>query len=289
MIVPLNSSFTTFHCLSFNFSFPLHLPPISSPQSQTRPKLEMDAVTDQPSPCASSDTLPTPPDVSLHSQPLDLDELLKFDTRTVDPPPFDEQLSVLPMMSVPIDIQPSDIDHQEIPHSEIDLDDILPSESFSTQVTPTGSLVNGVAPRKPPISIFQTPPDDTPEPPVDDESTVLPSPPATPDRKKQDDVPGRYSDVEDSPPLEAAGFVGDEIPMVDPLDSDGEWCKVPKMGDLPTLRALSQIAGEDAEASGLSEDKKKKKRRNKKSKGVRSPTSRLTSSQISYILSICDL
>ena len=86
-------------------------------------------------------------------------------------------------------------------------------------------------------------------------------------------MPGRCSDVEDSPPLEAAGFIGDEIPTVDPLDSDGEWCEMPRMRELPTLRTLSRIAGEDAAALGLAEDKKKKKKRKKKSKGVHLPIS----------------
>jgi hypothetical protein len=65
--------------------------------------------------------------------------------------------------------------------------------------------------------------------------------------------------------------VGDEIPTVDPLDSDGEWCEMPRVGEMPTLRALSQLAGDEAAALGFEEEKKKKKKRKKKSKGVCSP------------------
>ena len=39
------------------------------------------------------------------------------------------------------------------------------------------------------------------------------------------------------------GFVGNEIPTVDPLDSAGERCEMPTMMDLSTMRALSQLAG----------------------------------------------
>ena len=83
-------------------------------------------------------------------------------------------------------------------------------------------------------------------------------------------MPTRYSDIEDSPPLVAAGFVGDEIPRVDPLDSDGEWQPTPTLADLlPTKAATSQpVTGEEGQIMGIMEEKKKRKRRKKKSKGV---------------------
>ena len=56
-----------------------------------------------------------------------------------------------------------------------------------------------------------------------------------------------------------AGFVCDEIPTVDPLDSNVEWCEMPTMRDLPTMRTLSQLAGEDAKALYFVEEKKKSK------------------------------
>ena len=73
--------------------------------------------------------------------------------------------------------------------------------------------------------------------------------------------------MEDTPPLMAAGIVGDEIPTVDPLDSDGEWCEMPmRMGGLSTGRTSSQLTG-PGEAFGFVGEKKKKKRK-KKSKNV---------------------
>jgi hypothetical protein len=216
----------------------------------------MDVVTDQSIPFPPSPIIPPLLDISLHAQQLDLDELHKLDTIPSNTLPIPDDKDPLPIDELATSI-PSDTDLD-------DLDDILPSESFSTQVTPTGSLVDGVASRKPPISIFNPPELDLP-PPVQ-----LAIPPDTVDRTK-DDVAGRCSDVEDSPPLQAAGFVGDEIPTVDPLDSDGEWCEMPRAGGMPTLRALSQLAGDEAAALGFEEEKKKKKKRKKKSKGVCSP------------------
>jgi hypothetical protein len=64
--------------------------------------------------------------------------------------------------------------------------------------------------------------------------------------------------------MRAAGFIGDEIPRVDPLDSDGEW------SELADFRKKFSMAGNGDDPSNLSvmEDKKKKKKRKKKSKGV---------------------
>jgi hypothetical protein len=150
--------------------------------------------------------------------------------------------------------------------TDFDLDDILPGESFSTHVSPATSLVDGVASQKPAISLFTNEP-------VGLESTqtqsTLPRPPKTPAGRAKDDVPGRYSDVEDTPPLRAAGFVGKEIPT---LDSDGEWEPLPTLADLPTRFAVNQVAGETDGATSndlqIVEEKKKKKRNKKKAKGV---------------------
>ena len=187
------------------------------------------------------------PELSLHAQELDLNEFHKLD-------------SLLSINDTNIQKDPS------IPDTEIDLDDILPSESFSTQVSPTTSLVDGLVHKKPSISIFQH----------SDEPNVaiggLPSPPKTPVPREKDDLPTRCSDIEDSPPLVAAGFVGDEIPTVDPLDSDGEWQPIPTLADfLPTKNAVSQaVDGEEGQEMGIMEEKKKRKKKKKKSKGVES-------------------
>ena len=186
-------------------------------------------------------------EMSLHAQELDSNELHKLDSL----------------------FSTNDTDRQQdpsIPDTEVDLDDILPSESFSTQVSPTTSLVDGLVHQKPSISIFEQ----TDEPNV--AIGGLPSPPKTPVPRKKDDLPTRCSDIEDSPPLIAAGFVGDEIPTVDPLDSDGEWKPIPTLGDLlPTKNEVSKtVDGEEGQEMGVVEEKKKRKKKKKKSKGVES-------------------
>jgi hypothetical protein len=149
--------------------------------------------------------------------------------------------------------------------TDFDLDDILPGESFSTHVSPATSLVNGVAHRKPAISLFTNEPVGLES--IHPEST-LHSPPKNPVGAKKDDIPVRYSDVEDTPPLRAAGFVGKEIPT---LDSDGEWEALPTLADLPTRFAVNRAAGQtDGAISNdlQSVEKKKKKKKKKKGKGV---------------------
>ena len=68
-------------------------------------------------------------------------------------------------------------------------------------------------------------------------------------QQEKDDFPARYSHIEHCRHLQVAGFVGDGIPTVDPLDSDVEWCEMPTMRDLPTMRTLSQFAGKDAKST----------------------------------------
>jgi hypothetical protein len=84
--------------------------------------------------------------------------------------------------------------------------------------------------------------------------------------EKSKDV-SRCSDVESSPPVQAAGFVGDEIPRVDPLDSDGEWADL-RPEPQPRLRLVPEPTTE-GEGVASEEEKKKKKRKKKKSKGVK--------------------
>jgi hypothetical protein len=152
------------------------------------------------------------------------------------------------------------------PDTDFDLDDILPGESFSTHVSPATSLVNGITYRKPAISLFTNEPVGLES--IHPEST-LPSPPKTPVGRKKDDIPCRYSDVEDSPPLRAAGFVGKEIPT---LDSDGEWEAFPTLANLPTRFAVNRAQAGETDGA-ISNDlqnveEKKKKKRKKKGKGV---------------------
>ena len=220
----------------------------------------MDVVTDESTGSPTSLDMSTLSDVTLHAQKLDLNDLHTCSS-----------------LHFPTENNPLSIDEIPIPDTEIGLDDILPSESFSTQVTPTTSLIDGQVPRKPHISIFQ--PQDLPgsttqatEPAAEEKETGLPSPPRTPVRvvdRAADDVPVKWSDVESTPPLVAAGFVGDEIPRVDPLDSDGEWFEMPGTEGMRTLQAFRRFTEQDATVSGFGEDKKTKQRK-KKSKGVRS-------------------
>ena len=205
---------------------------------------EMETETDDSRYPVSPNPLKSFPELSLHAKELDLDKLDKLDF-------------LLSTNDTDIRQDPS------IPGTEIDLDDILPSESFSTQVSPTTSLVGGLVHQKNPISIFQQ----TDEPNV---ALGLPSPLKTPAPRRKDDLPTRCSDIENSPPLVAAGFVGNEIPTVDPLDSDGEWQPIPTLANLlPTKNAMNQIVdGDEGQEMGIMEEKKKRKRKKKKSKAV---------------------
>jgi hypothetical protein len=165
--------------------------------------------------------------------------------------------------------QPIDDLHDPNPTSltpldtDFDLDDILPRESFPTRVSPAASLVDGVASRTPAVSLFTNEP-------LGLESIqhrfTLPSPPKTPVGRAKEDIPGRYSDVEDTPPLRAAGFVGKEISA---LDSDGEREPLPTLGDLPTRLAVNQAAGEtDGATSNDLQIAVEKTKEEKKTKGV---------------------
>jgi hypothetical protein len=208
-------------------------------------------------------------DMTLHAQEFSLDELNKIDFLFSDN--SETTASLNPM-------QPETSAFQDSFDNGIDLNDILPSESFSTHASPATSLVDGVVHNKPPISIFATKsiPSDLPK----HDATYIPTSPkvsSQPDRTK-DDIPSRFSDVENSPPIRAAGFVGDEIPTIDPLDSDGEWGPIPTYADLTAKFSLSQSgnAGEGEDGSNqfeAVEDKKKKKKKKKKSKGVFTPFS----------------
>jgi hypothetical protein len=211
-------------------------------------------------------------DMAIHAEALDFDELNNL-------------VSLLPDDSTTcIERPPSPTSESNgISDTQTDTDDILPEESFSTHPSPAGSQVNGKVYRKPPISIFQT--DHTaleplkPETssqsspsttqPVQNDTSAFPSPPETPPvvDHARDDVPARYSDIEGTPPLRAAGFVGDEIPHVDPLDSDGEWTGLAEMSK---KFAVAQ-QDDDPNQLRLVEEGRKKKKKKKKSKGVQSP------------------
>lgn len=191
-------------------------------------------------------------EMSIHAQEIDLNELNEMDSLHPD-----DSSSVID------DKDTSNLTSLSSLNDYSDLDDILPEESFSTQVSPATSLVDGVAQRKPAISLF------TNQPIALDTEINLPNPPKTtvaPSRIK-DDIPCRFSDVEDSPPLRAAGFVGREIPT---LDSDGEWERLPTLADMPTSYAVNHLAGAVNESNNIQigEEKKKKKKNRKKAKGV---------------------
>jgi len=194
-------------------------------------------------------------------------------------------------------------------YATADFDDILPSESFSTQPSPTGSLLDSQAYRKPPISILTSRHKDdddvksvsqnsslvqsdvcavrrlpsNPSGEIDDAVSTktltagIPSLPATAvddcHRRSKSDI---LSDVEPSPRLKTAGFYADEIPRLDPLDPDGEWCDLRELAEerarAPRVK-LNESAGNEGgeregEATRFTEDKKRKKKR-KKTKGVR--------------------
>ena len=205
-------------------------------------------------------------DVTLHAKERNLIELHKLDS-----------LNEMDSSQVNLATNPSSTTHGGIPGTDVGLDDILPSESFSAQASREGSLVGGVVSRKPSISVFEQPllePD--PTQPSHEPTECLPSSPQScaplPHPRPKHDIPRRYSDVEGSPPLRAAGFVGDEIPHVDPLDSNCEWEPIPTVSDLPTRFVLIQGApiNNEGQQTGSTEERKKKKRK-KKSKAVISP------------------
>ena len=194
-----------------------------------------------------------------------------------------------------------------------DFDDILPSESFSAQPSPTGSLLDGQACRKPPISILACRPKDDDDvtsvaqgsslvpsdvcfvrrlpsgPPgdIDDAGSTktltagLPSLPDTsvdesPGRSKND-ISSPSSDTELSPRVKIAGFYPDEIPLVDPLDPDGEWCDLRELAEERARAARLKLNGHagnkegegDAGMSGFGEETKRKRTRKKRTKGVK--------------------
>jgi len=203
--------------------------------------------------------------MSIHAQEIDLDELNEFDTLAPN-----DSASQVEITDIPY---PDSLDDGNLAQTS-DIDEIFPSESFSTHASPAASATDGAIPRKPTISLFAN--NDTNTIPVTSKAALPSPPPSVRVSRTNDDVPSRFSDVEKTPPLHAAGFVGDEIPTVDPLDSDGEWGPVPTLADLPTKFALNQltgdVAGEDVDCGlGIVEERKKKKKRKKKSKGVWPP------------------
>jgi hypothetical protein len=203
-------------------------------------------------------------DMTLHAQELNFEELhekmdsLLNDSETTLGDPFHPEKRVI----------------QETSITEINDDDILPSESFSTRASPAGSVVNGVVHTKPPISIFETKPNPSESHEIKHGSRSAHDTSVSQSDRTKDDKPARFSDVESSPPMKAAGFEGDEIPTVDPLDSDGEWGPTPTHTGLPTAFALSQLGsaqGQDLDTGRLEMvEEKRKKRKKKKSKGVSS-------------------
>jgi hypothetical protein len=205
-------------------------------------------------------------DMTLHAQELNFDELNKMDLL------FSDDLEATARLGP---LQPETSGLQDSFDMGISLDDILPSESFSTHASPANSLVDGVVHKKAPISILENKP-------IPSDARDIQNPPRLPfvpqpDRTK-DDIPSRFSDVENSPPIRAAGFVGDEIPTIDPLDSDGEWGPIPTYADLAAKFSLGQSGntgeGEDGDHQfEIVEEKKKKKKKKKRSKGVFSPLS----------------
>jgi hypothetical protein len=208
-------------------------------------------------------------DMTLHAQEVGLDELNKMDFLFSDNSETTAGLG---------HIQPEALAFQESFDNETDLDDILPSESFSMHASPTTSLVDGMVHKKPPISIFETKsiPSDLPK----HDARDIPKSPKVSSILQldctKDDIPSRFSDVENSPPIRAAGFVDDEIPTIDPLDSDGEWGPIPTYADLAAKFSLRQSGntGEVEDGSNqfeVVEDKKKKKKKKTKSKGVLTP------------------
>jgi hypothetical protein len=210
-------------------------------------------------------------DMTLHAQELNFDDLNKMDFL------FSDDLEATARLDP---LQPETSALQDSFDMGINLDDILPSESFSTHASPATSLVDGVVHKKPPISILENKPIPSDLPKHDARDIQKPPKVSSipqPDRTK-DDIPSRFSDVENSPPIRAAGFVGDEIPTIDPLDSDGEWGPIPTYADLAAKFSLGQSGsaaeGEDGDHQfEVVEEKKKKKKKKKRSKGVFSPLS----------------
>src|ERR1700738_468532 len=169
-----------------------HPTPLSIEMATKTPPVVTKIQSNPPNPYAS---------MNLHAQDINCDELNEMASFHPSDPTTQidsSDPSILPLLD-----------------ADFDLDDIRPEESFSTHVSPAESLVNGVAYKKPAISLF------TQETVSIESESGFPSPPVSPVvTREKDDIPGRYSDVEDTPPLRAAGFVGKEIPT---LDSEGEW------------------------------------------------------------------
>jgi len=198
-------------------------------------------------------------------------------------------------------------------YAAADFDDILPSESFSAQPSPAGSLLDGQAYRKPPISILACRPKDDDDvrsvaqdssvvqsdvsvvrrllsgPPGDIDDSIstktltagIPSLATTSveesaDRSK-DDISVSSSESELSQPVKIAGFYADEIPLVDPLDPDGEWCDLRELAEQRARAArlkLNEPAGNkggesEAGVPGFREETKRKRTRKKRTKGVK--------------------
>ena len=199
--------------------------------------------------------------MSLHPQELDLYEPHRLDSfKAVGP----ETLNPYVDPTNPADSGES-----------VYIDDIFPSESFSTQPSPEASQAHDCVPPKPPTSIFQhAPTNPSSISPSQDTALDLlnrPKPPA-PVRynRANDDTPTRFSDVENSPPLCASGSVGSDIPQEDLLDSDGEWGPIQSHMGLHTEFDLSQVSNIiDSEGQSLGgKEERKKKKRKKKSKAV---------------------
>lgn len=199
--------------------------------------------------------------MSLHAQELDLYELHKLDSlKALGPGTPNPYVSAT---------NPAD------PGASVDIDDVFPSESFSTQPSPEGSLADNCFPPKPQISIFQrAPTNPSPMTPSQDTAVDLlkhpKSPASVPHNRARDDTPTRFSDVETSPLC--AGSVGSDIPQEDPLDSDGdgEWWPTQPHIELPTEFGLSQTSNtvdSDGQSLGGMGERKKKKRK-KRSKAV---------------------
>jgi hypothetical protein len=183
------------------------------------------------------------PNLELHAQELDLEKLDRFASMSLENP--DETA---------VDSASSSL--QKDDNLKDDCDDILPDESFSAQPSPEASLVNGHSHTTPPISIFEK----TSASPIKPDR---PSSVSMRDRKK-DDIPIRYSDVEDSPLLKPSDFPTESVTF-DEFNSDEEWGPVPEMTGLPP-QFISQV--QKKASPSIAEEKKKRKKKNKKTKGV---------------------
>jgi len=209
-----------------------------------------------PAPCPTTGKLPSK--MTLHAEPLDLGELNKFDEDNL-------------FTTVNGSIKQLNLNDHDNSETEVDLDDIQPGESFSARGSPATSVVDGVVPTKPPISIFNRPvtPPTRPSEPIGLPGSEKSHPEKSPDRTK-DDTPARYSDVENTPPLEIADLEEDDIPKFESLESDGEWMLPTKPPEFPTFPTTVSVETPDGQTQelGFSQEPKKKKKKKKKSKGV---------------------